>query len=43
VGAATTGIAYWLLTRNLDVAAERGAIEESERMLQTIDLESESA
>jgi NCS1 family nucleobase:cation symporter-1 len=43
VGAATTAIAYWLLTRNLDVAAERGAIEESEQMLQTIDLESESA
>ncbi len=43
VGAATTGIAYWLLTRNLDVAAERGAIAESERMLQSIDLESESA
>ena len=43
VGAATTGIAYWLLTRNLDVAAERGAIAESERMLQAIDLESESA
>ena len=43
VGAATTGIAYWLLTRNLDVAAEQGAIAESERMLQAIDLESESA
>lgn len=42
VGAATTGIAYWLLTRNLDVAAEQGAIAESERMLQAIDLESES-
>ena len=41
VGVVVTGVAYWLLTRNLDVAAERGAIEESERKLHAIDVESE--
>ena len=37
VGAVVTGIAYWLLTRNLDVSAEKGAIAESERVLTEID------
>ena len=37
VGAVVTGIAYWLLTRNLDVAAEQGAIKESEKVLEEID------
>jgi NCS1 family nucleobase:cation symporter-1 len=33
VGAVVTAIAYWILTRNLDVEAERSAIEESDREL----------
>ncbi len=41
VGAVTAGIAYWLLTRNLDVAAEKSAIAESDRELHAIDVASE--
>ena len=41
VGAVVTGIAYWLLTRNLDVAAEQGAIKDSEKVLEEIDEGSE--
>ncbi len=43
VGAVFAGVAYWLLTRNLDVAAEQGAINASENVLTEIDLESGSA
>ena len=43
VGAVVTGVAYWLLTRNLDVTAEQGAIKASEDMLQEINVGSESA
>jgi nucleobase:cation symporter-1, NCS1 family len=39
VGIVTTGIAYWLLTRNLDVEVERDAIAESNRELLEIDRE----
>ena len=43
VGIVTTGIAYWLLTRNLDVEAERDAIAESDRELLEIDRETARA
>jgi purine-cytosine permease-like protein len=33
VGVVVTGIAYWILTRNLDVEAERSAIAQSDREL----------
>jgi purine-cytosine permease-like protein len=36
VGAVVTGVAYWLLTRNLDVAAEQAAIDRSDAELRTI-------
>jgi len=37
VGAVVTGVVYWLLTRNLDVAAEQSAIDASEAELRRID------
>jgi nucleobase:cation symporter-1, NCS1 family len=37
VGAVVTGVVYWLLTRNLDVAAEQVAIDASEAELRRID------
>jgi hypothetical protein len=43
VGIVVTGVAYWLLTRNLDLEAERGAIEASERELRQMDDEAEVA
>jgi nucleobase:cation symporter-1, NCS1 family len=36
VGAVVTGVAYLLLTRNLDVSAEQGAIERSDAELRSI-------
>ena len=36
VGAVVTAVVYWLLTRNLDVAAEQAAIERSEAELRRI-------
>ncbi|MEP7023554.1 MAG: cytosine permease [Actinomycetota bacterium] len=43
VGLAVSGVAYLLLSRSLDVAAENGAIEASERELRAIDVVAESA
>ena len=37
VGAVVTAVVYWLLTRNLDVAAEQAAIERSDAELRRID------
>jgi len=37
VGAVVTAVVYWLLTRNLDVAAEQAAIERSDAELRAID------
>jgi purine-cytosine permease-like protein len=37
VGAVVTGVVYWLLTRNLDVAAEQAAIKRSDAELGRID------
>jgi nucleobase:cation symporter-1, NCS1 family len=37
VGAVVTAVVYWLLTRNLDVAAEQAAINASEAELRRID------
>jgi nucleobase:cation symporter-1, NCS1 family len=37
VGAVVTAVVYWLLTRNLDVAAEQAAIERSEAGLRRIE------
>jgi NCS1 family nucleobase:cation symporter-1 len=41
VGIVVTAVAYWLLTRNLDLEAERGAIEDSERTLRELDEEAQ--
>lgn len=37
VGAVVTAVVYWLLTRNLDVAAEKAAIERSDAELRRIE------
>jgi nucleobase:cation symporter-1, NCS1 family len=38
VGLAVSGLVYWLVSRSLDVSAERSAIEASERELRAIDV-----
>jgi purine-cytosine permease-like protein len=43
VGLAVSGIVYFALSRSLDVAAEQGAIEASERELHAIDVAARSA
>jgi nucleobase:cation symporter-1, NCS1 family len=43
VGLAVSGIVYFALSRSLDVAAEQGAIEASDRELHAIELAARTA
>ena len=43
VGLVVSGLVYFVLSRSLDLAAERSAIEASERELQAIDVVAEAA